>query len=191
MNTINELRRQGGLVDQRVIIGLIVAAVVVLAIVWLTWREPEPEPIPDPGRPTETVEPAESPAERGDSAREIIDELSSRDGGPDYAEAHQRAHEFQAEGRLADAQLLYFFAARGGNAEAAFALAASYDPNHRTEASSLLAEADSYQAYRWYREAREAGHESASERLAELRTWAERAAGTGNAEAERLLLQWE
>jgi TPR repeat protein len=191
MNTIKELRRESGLVDQRVIIGLIVAAVVILAIVWLTWREPEPEPIPDPGRPTETVEPAESPAERGDSAREIIDEQSSRDGGPDYAQAHQRAQEFQAEGRLADAQLLYFFAARGGNAEAAFALATSYDPNHRTDASSLLDEADPYQAYRWYREAREGGHESTSERLAELRAWAERAAGTGNAEAERLLLQWE
>jgi TPR repeat protein len=203
MKTINdvrhdvrhELRRERGQIDQRVAIGIgiLVAAVVVLAVIWLVSREPEPEPIPEPGRPIETVEPAESPAERGDSAREIIDELSSgvSSADPDYAQAYERAREFQADGRSADAMLLYFFAARGGHAVAAFDLATFHDPNHHAETSSLMDEPQPFQAYRWYRQAQEAGHETASERLTELRAWAERAAGTGDTEAERLLLQWE
>jgi hypothetical protein len=193
MNTINEVRRERGQMDQRVAIGIgiVLAAVVVLAVVWLASREPAPEPIPEPGRPIETVEPAESPAERGDSAREIIAELSSSETGADYAQAYERAQEFQADGRPADAMLLYFFAARGGNAAAAFDLATFHDPNHHAETSSLMDEPDAFQAYRWYRQAEEAGHEAASERLTDLRAWAERAADTGNPEAERLLLQWE
>jgi hypothetical protein len=193
MNTINEGRREHGQIDQRVAIGvgLFLAAVVVLVVVWLASREPAPEPIPEPGRPIETVEPAESPAERGDSAREIIAELSSGESGADYAQAYERAQEFQADGRSADAMLLYFFAARGGHAAAAFDLATFHDPNHHAETSSLMAEPDAFQAYRGYRQAEEAGHETASERLTELRAWAEGAADTGDAEAERLLLQWE
>jgi TPR repeat protein len=193
MNTINEVRRERGQMDQRVAIGIgiVLAAVVVLAVVWLASREPAPEPIPEPGRPIETVEPAESPAERGDSAREIIAELSSSETGADYAQAYERAQEFQADGRPADAMLLYFFAARGGNAAAAFDLATFHDPNHHAETSSLMDEPDAFQAYRWYRQAEEAGHEAASERLTDLRAWAKRTADTGNAEAERLLLQWE
>ncbi|HLU07486.1 MAG TPA: hypothetical protein VKZ91_13080 [Woeseiaceae bacterium] len=193
MNTSNEVRREHGQIDQRVAIGIgiLLAAVVVLVVVWLGSREPAPEPIPEPGRPVDTVEPAESPVERGDSAREIIAELSSGEPGAAYPQAYERAQEFQADGRPADAMLLYFFAARGGHADAAFDLATFNDPNHHAETSSLMNEPDAFQAYRWYRQAEEAGHAAASERLAELRTWAERAAGTGDAEAERLLLQWE
>jgi len=193
MNTSNESRHEHGQIDQRVAIGIgiFLAAVVVLVVVWLAAREPEREPIPAPGRPIESVEPAESPTERGDSAREIINELSSGENGVDYSEAYERAREFQSDGRPADAQLLYFFAARGGHAEAAFDLATFHDPNHHARTPGLLDEPDPFQAYRWYRQAEEAGHASASERLTELRAWAERAAGSGNSEAERLLLQWE
>src|SRR5690606_13316622 len=193
MNTSNEVRREHGQIDQRVAIGIgiLLAAVVVLVVVWLGSREPAPEPIPEPGRPVDTVEPAESPAERGDSAREIIAELSSGESDADYAQAYERAREFQADGRSADAMLLYFFAARGGHADAAFDLATFNDPNRHAETPSLMNEPDAFQAYRWYRQAEEAGHDTASARLTELRTWAERAAGTGDAEAERLLLQWE
>lgn len=190
MNSINEIRREHGKVDQRVMIGIVTAAIVLVAAVWLFTGE-EPEPVPAPGRPLDTVEPAETAAERGDSAREIIDELSSAEGDIDYARAYERAREFQSEDRLADAQLLYFFAARGGHREAAFELATLYDPNHPAQTSSLMGEPDPFQAYRWYRAAEEAGHEAAGERLAELRTWTEQAANEGDAEAERLLLQWE
>lgn len=191
MNTSNEFNTARGRIDPPVLIGLAITAVVIVAVIWLASRETEPEPIPEPGRSIETVEPAESPAERGDSARELIDELSAREGGPDYSEAYERAQEFQADGQLADAQLLYFFAARGGHAGAAFELATLHDPNHFTQSASLMDQAEPFQAYRWYKDAESAGHESAGERLAELHAWAEQAAASGDAEAERLLLQWE
>ncbi len=191
MHTINEIGRGRGQIDRRLVIAIVIAALVVLAVIWLMTREPEPEPVPEPTAPGETIEPAESPEERGDSARAFIGELTSGEDDVDYARAYERAGEFQAEGQLADAQLLYFFAARGGHGSAAFDLATSYDPNHHSQGSSLMDVPDPFQAYRWYRQAEEAGHEAASGRLEELRAWAERAAGNGDAEAERLLLQWE
>lgn len=180
-----------GRIDERVVIGIVTAAVVILAAVWLFTDRPEPEPVPEPATGPDSVQPAGTAAERGDSAREIIDELSAAGNDVDYAGAYERAGEFRQEGRLADAQLLYFFAARGGNAGAAFDLATSYDPNHHSESTSLMSEPDAFQAYRWYAAAEEAGHQGAGTRLAELRAWAEEAAGTGDTEAERLLLQWE
>jgi hypothetical protein len=191
MNMINEIRGTRGKVDQRLVIGLVAVAVIILAAVWFLTGEPEPEPIPAPGRTLDTVQPAETAAERGDSARVLIDELSSADGEPDYGAAYARAQEFRAQGQLADAQLLYFFAARGGHAAAAFDLATLYDPGLESQASSVMEEADPFQAYRWYGVASGAGHPEAGDRLAELRAWAERAAAAGDAEAERLLLQWE
>jgi hypothetical protein len=171
-----------------VAICLVVAIAVALAV-YLFW--PKSEPIPEPGWPLETVEPAKTAEERGDTARDIIARLKDDPGGPDYAEAHTRAKALQADGQLADAQLLYFFAARGGHAPAAFDLATANDPNHFSTASSLAAEADPFQAYRWYTVARNGGHAGASERLEELRAWAESASRSGDADAEQLLLQWE
>ena len=66
--------------------------------------------------------------ERGDSAREAIAALRAAPGGVDYDEAHRRAQEFNAAGRVADAQLMLFFAARGGHGPASFDLATLYDP---------------------------------------------------------------
>jgi TPR repeat protein len=92
---------------------------------------------------------------------------------------------------VADAQLLYFFAARNGSAEAAFQLAQLYDPNHFEAGSSLLGEPDAFQAFKWYTAAKNAGMTEAQARLDELHKWAEKAAQNGDAEAERLLLQWQ
>jgi TPR repeat protein len=167
-----------------------VAAVITVAGFAIYLLRSQPEPIPTPGRPLETVQPAKSAEERGDTARSIIERLEANAEGPDYAEAHARAQEFQADGRQADAQLLYFFAARGGYAPAAFDLATINDPNHHT-AASLAAKPDAFQAYRWYTVARDAGHPGASERLDALREWTETASRDGNLKAEQLLLQWE
>lgn len=182
-----------GRVDPRLLAGIAVIVAIALAVIFLILPGPgpEPEPIPDTAPPLETVAPARSERERGDTAREIIDALKSSTEGPDYAEALARAKAFQTEGRKADAQLLYFFAARGGDGPAAFQLATFYDPNHYSTDPSLMDEPDPFQAYKWYREAQDAGHEPAAGRLAELRTWAEQASADGNVEAERLLLQWE
>ena len=169
----------------------VLAAVVLVVIAALLLLRPEPEPIPEPGRPLEIVEPARTAEERGDTAREIIAELEADPNGPDYAAAHSRAQEFLAAERSADAQLLYFFAARGGHAPAAFDLATLNDPNHVGTAAGRVAAPDPFQAYRWYAAARDAGDERASERLEELRAWAETASRAGDGDAERLLLQWE
>ena len=181
--------RERGAIDRRVLIAM--AAVVIVVIAVLLLLRPQPEPIPDPGRPIETVEPARSAEERGDTAREIIAQLKAAPDGPDFAEAHARAREYMVEGQSADAQLLYFFAARGGYAPAAFDLATFYDPNHVEAAAGLVAEPDPFQAYRWYGAALDAGDERASQRLEELRAWAESAGRAGDSDAERLLLQWE
>lgn len=188
MNNSHPARNHGE-ANSRVLIAIaVVAIIVVLAALFL---RPDPEPIPEPGRPIETVKPAQSAEERGDSAREIIAQLEADPDGPDLAEAHARAESYLAEGRSADAQILYFFAARGGYAPAAFDLATFNDPNHTETASALVAAPDPFQAYRWYTAARDAGDERASQRLEELRAWAESASSAGDGDADRLLLQWE
>ena len=199
VHRLAQMFRTQGKIDSRLM--AIVAGVVILAIlivgafIWLSDETPEAEPVPMPvpetGPALETVEPADSEQERGDTARTIIDSLRQASAGPDYAEALARAREFQADERLADAQLLYFFAARGGHAPAAFELASLYDPNHHPGDDSLLQDPDPFQAYKWYQQALEAGHEQAAQRLEELRAWTEQASEAGNAEARRLLLQWE
>ncbi len=187
--------RMRGETDTRTLIIVAAAAIVIIAIAAVllmrTKPEPIPAPIPGPGRPVETVEPAKSAEERGDTAREIVAQLEAAPGGPDFAAAHARAQEFLDSGQLADAQLLYFFAARGGYAPAAFDLATFNDPNHAGSAPGLVVAPDPFQAYRWYTVARDAGDERAAQRLEELRAWAESASRSGDGDAERLLLQWE
>ena len=194
---MNRTFRIQGEIDSRlmgIVAGVVILAIVIIgAVVWLSGERPEAEPVPVPetGPALETVEPAESEQERGDTARSIIESLRQASASPDYAVALARAREFQADGRLADAQLLYFFAARGGHAPAAFELATLYDPNHHPGDDSLLQDPDPFQAYKWYQQAQEAGHENAAQRLEELRAWTEQASEAGNVEARRLLLQWE
>jgi hypothetical protein len=105
--------------------------------------------------------------------------------------AFERAEAFRNTGQLADAQLLYFYAARDGHAGAAFEYAALNDPNHHSPETSLLAEPDAFQAYRWYSAALAGGMTAAQERLDALHQWAVAAAADGDGEADRLLLQWE
>jgi hypothetical protein len=193
MNSCHPARLRGETNPRALIAGAVVVVIIAIAAVLLMRPKPEPVPAPTtgPGRPVETVEPAKSAEERGDTAREIVAQLEAAPAGPDFAAAHARAEEFLASGQLADAQLLYFFAARGGYAPAAFDLATFNDPNHADTASGLVAAPDPFQAYRWYTVARDAGDERASQRLEELRAWAESASRSGDGDAERLLLQWE
>jgi hypothetical protein len=105
--------------------------------------------------------------------------------------AFEQAKAFHAEGKLDDAQVLYFFGARQGHSASAFALAEMNDPNHHSPETSLLEEPDAFQAYRWYSAARGGGIAEADTRLADLKEWAQTAAAAGDGEADRLLLQWE
>lgn len=103
----------------------------------------------------------------------------------------ERARELQAAGQLDDAQVLFFFGARQGHAGSAYAYAEMNDPNHHSPETSLLAEPDAFQAFRWYSAALDGGMDAAADRLDALREWAETAAAAGDPEADRLLLQWE
>ena len=194
--TINHsrIRKQRGKIHWLLVASLAGLALLAL-VVFYPASEPEPVPAPTPAPmtrgPLETVAPADTAEQRGDTARDIVAALKASDNGIDYAQAFTRAEQFQAQGKLADAQLLYFFAARGGNASAAFALASMYDPLHHAEQPGLMGGPDMFQAYQWYLEANGAGFAAASERLGALRAWTEQAAASGDIEAERLLLQWE
>ena len=123
-------------------------------------------------------------------AREVISE-QQEEQAPDYPAALEQARSLRAEGKLADAQLLYFFAARGGYPPAAFELAELYDPLYFDVSTSLMDKADPFQAFKWYQQALQAGEDAAAARLEALQAWAQEAADEGDMEAEQLLLQWE
>ena len=167
---------------QALIIGIVVAVLVAAGAVIWALRSGAPPASEAPQTVTDE--------DRAEDARDVIADLE-QGGSVDYDAAFERAQEFRDSGRLADAQLLYFFGARGGHAPSAFELATMNDPNHHTPETSLLPEPDPFQAYRWYAAARDQGMTAAGPRLEALRDWAEKASASGNAEAERLLLQWE
>ncbi len=177
-----------GSVNQRAVVAIVGAAVVIAFAVWLFYPRPETETVPEPG--VEGPEPVATEEERGDTARETIAELQEAES-PDYAAAVDQGREFEEAGRLADAQLMYFFAARGGDAQAAYELGQMYDPTAFSEETSLMDEPDPFQAYKWYTQASEGGIAAARQRLDELRSWTERESQAGNVEAEQLLLQWD
>ena len=140
---------------------------------------------------TVAVVPAPSAEESGTGAVTPAPAADASSGNPELETAFERAQGFQEAGQLADAQLLFFYAARAGHAGAAFELGTLNDPNYHSPETSLLPEPDAFQAYRWYSAAQDQGVTAAGERLAALREWAEAASATGDFEAERLLLQWE
>jgi TPR repeat protein len=125
-----------------------------------------------------------------DDARDIINTLKASTE-VDYDNAYDQASEFLRDGDVADAQLLYFFAAREGHGPSAFVLAGLYDPVDFNSASSLMDNPDGFQAFKWYNKALEAGETEAAGRLDALKAWSEKAAAEGDVKASQLLLQWE
>jgi TPR repeat protein len=101
------------------------------------------------------------------------------------------AEQAQSDGELADAYLLYFFAAREGFTPAAMALATQADPASRDADSSVFDAADLTQAHKWYQLAAEQGDAEAGKRLAELRARVEQMAAAGDSQAQRIALQWQ
>lgn len=186
-----------GLINQRLLIVIVLLVLLIAGAGYFFLRDksetvlvPPPVPVADPYRELVTVEPAKTKEERGDTAREIIAELRKNPDDIDYALAYDRAQEFRASGNFADAQLLYFFAARGGHGPAAFELASLQDPNYFSADAGLMDKPDPFQAYKWYKQALEAGNQEAATRLSELFSWAE-AAAASDPDAARLLMQWE
>jgi hypothetical protein len=80
----------------------------------------------------------------------------------------KRGNEFIANGDLAAARLLLRRAAEAGNAEAALALGATFDPVVMQRLGAIGTTPDIAQARQWYQRAAELGSSAASQRLAGL-----------------------
>lgn len=126
----------------------------------------------------------------GMRAREYIDQL--RDDGKPYpfARVVDRAQKYLQEGSLADAHLLYFFAAREEHLPAIMHMGEMSDPTLFRAEDSLLDHADVIQSYKWYQKAANLGHQAAAERIDSLQQWAVAEAEAGNPYARQLLLNF-
>jgi hypothetical protein len=130
------------------------------------------------------------PAPPGMRARQYVEQLRSN-GKPYPLElVYVKALSFQQEGSLADAHLLFFFAAREEHLPAMMIMGEMSDPTRFRAENSLLDNADVIQAYKWYQKAAERGHQPASERVVGLRQWALDEAEAGNPYARQLLLNF-
>ena len=123
-------------------------------------------------------------------AREKIQQF--RDQGPPYEfdKMMALASAYASDGSLADAHLMFFFAAREGHVEAMMMMAEMSDPTLFRAENNLLDRANAIQAYKWYSQALEKGYEPAANRLENLKNWAEAEAGYGNTDAQQLLLNF-
>ena len=124
----------------------------------------------------------------GMRARQYIERLRAAGKPYPLSQAFEKAQKYRREGNLADSHLLYFFAAREDHLPAIMTMGEMSDPLLFRAEDSLLDQADSIQAYKWYRKAAQLGQPSASERLDQLGHWASEAAAAGNSEAAQLLL---
>jgi hypothetical protein len=127
----------------------------------------------------------------GDGARAYLYELRAGGAQPDADEVFTEAERLQGEGNLEDAYLLYRFAARHGQPQAALNLGTQADPAFHATTISYLPEPEPGQAYKWYSAAAEAGNEEAPQRLLALRKRVQQDAANGNEQAQRLMLQWQ
>jgi hypothetical protein len=82
----------------------------------------------------------------------------------------EKGDELLAEGNIAPARLLYERAIGLGLAQAAMALAATYDPSELSKLNAQGIAPDISEARRWYERARELGAKVADERLRRLDT---------------------
>jgi hypothetical protein len=177
-------------------------AVITLLAIWLVpaQKETAPPALPEltSTPPAETESRSQPPSGEtgavtrdGDRARAIIAGMRAAGGKPDPAEVFARAEELNGEGHQEDAYLLYRFAANHGHARAALVLASQADPAYYSPTDSLLPQAEPEQAIKWYRVASAAGNEEAAARLQALHRRLQDAAAAGDAQAQRLLLQWQ
>ncbi len=124
----------------------------------------------------------------GMRAREYIEQLRAAGEPYPLAEVHAKAGKHLADGSLADAHLLYFFAAREDHLPSILVLGEMSDPTLFRAENSLLDHADVIQAYKWYQKAARLGDAVASERIGGLQQWASDASQAENPHARQLLL---
>jgi len=127
----------------------------------------------------------------GDGARTFLYELRAAGEEPDPDAVFAEAERMQGAGDLEDAYLLYRYAARHGQAQAALTLGTQADPALHAGADGFLPDADAGQAYKWYSVAAAANNETAVQRLQDLHKRVQQDAVAGDEQARRLLLQWQ
>jgi TPR repeat protein len=127
----------------------------------------------------------------GMRAREYVAQL--RGAGQPYPLdlVYEKAQKYLQEGSLADAHLLYFFAAREDYIPAIMTMGEMSDPTRFQAENSLLDSADVIQAYKWYQKAAAMGHQPATQRVEGLQQWASIEAEAGNSHARQLLLNFQ
>lgn len=126
----------------------------------------------------------------GAKARALIASMRAA-GTIDLDQALAAAAQAQSEGELANAYLLYFFAAREGSGTAALELGKQADPATRDPLNSVFAAPDLNQAYKWYKIAAGNGESEARDRLADLQARVEQMAAGGDPQAQRISLLWQ
>lgn len=126
----------------------------------------------------------------GMRARQYIEQVRANGKPYPLAQAVEKAQEYLREGSLADAHLLFFFAAREEHLPAVMQMAEMSDPTLFRAEDSLLDHADVIQAYKWYQKAATLGQQEAVARLENLQQWASDEAEAGNPRARQLLLNF-
>jgi len=193
---------KGGKIPVRAKALMAVVAVATLLAVWLVPddKQPTPPPLPElPGAPQIDVDlPPPAPAadsaaamRAGDRARAFVSGLRSGRTEPDPDMVFVEAERLQGEGYSDDAYLLYRFAARHGQGQAALVLGTQADPAFHAAADPDSLNDAPEQAYKWYSMAVAAGIEEAATRLQDLRERVEQSAAAGDERAQRLMLQWQ
>ncbi len=127
----------------------------------------------------------------GMRARQYIEQLRTAGTPFPLQEIHEKALSYSQEGSLADAHLLYFFAARENHLPSILMMAEMSDPTRFRAQDSLLDHADVIQAYKWYQRAADLGDETALARVEGLQNWARDAAENGDPNARQLLLNYQ
>ena len=127
----------------------------------------------------------------GMRARQFVKQLRSEGRPYPLGVIYEKAQRFRQDGSLADAHLLFFFAAREDHLPAMMVMGEMSDPTLFRAENSLLDDADVIQAYKWYQKAAEKGYQPASERVVGLHQWALDEAESGNSYARQLLLNFK
>jgi TPR repeat protein len=124
----------------------------------------------------------------GMRARQYIERLRANGKPYPLSQVFDKAQKYRHDGSLADAHLLYFFAARENHLPSMMTMGEMSDPLRFRAEDTLLDQADAIQAWKWYQKAAQLGHAQAAQRLDELGSWARDAAAGGDSAARQLLL---
>lgn len=144
--------------------------------------------LPESSQPKQLLK--EMASQPGKKSRAIIGQFRQQKNTMTLADLHTAGKNFLAMGFLQDAHLTFHYAATKGHLASIIILAAANDPTLVEQTDKFLDEPDPEQAFKWYKQAHSQGFLNAASHLQAIRTWAKKAASSGNKTAKLLLLQW-